>query len=350
MALDSSVALRRPRATAWSLVALIFSLALTTASCTEPRQLSGPSPNPQDTGGPPPGVDVPVPPQTDTSVTNNCPVLWADPPATSGVVYVGGFISKDVAMYRIDGPAPVKLQSFNVGGYVHELILDPYNDLLFVLQDVENTVGIYQLHRPLSANSEVVPPSFIGGIPMDGDTPKFGVADPLRKRLIVIAEPPLTSGELLTYSNLHIFDVSNPHTPVRLNAVPQQIPVTVNVALDPVNGVLFFTGMTDKNLYVYDATTISMTYTAGSPLNLPLYFQPPSPNTGFAARNLRVDPWRGRVYAARAEGTMSELMAFNYPAATAPPTAPNSVCPERPSHANLVMQQDWFDTSLPIEM
>jgi hypothetical protein len=285
---------------------------------------------------PPPGPDTITPPPP-----AGCAIEISQPPVHAGIVYVGGFISTKVGMYRIDGAAPERLQDFDVGGLVHELILDAHNDLLFVLQDVSSTVGIYQLHRPTDAAAPVVQPSYIGGMPVGTDMPKFGVVDPLRKRVFIAAEE--KSAGLLLNTNIYVFDVSNPSTPILLGGGPQPVPVTVNMAMDPLAGVLFLTGISDKNLYLYDATKVPMPMMAGQPLALELHFPPAFPTTAFAARSMRVDPWRGRLYGARSHGPMSELMAFSYPPSI---LQGDGACP-RVTHNDLTIVPDHFDTSIP---
>lgn len=267
------------------------------------------------------------------------------PPDQAGVAYIAHFLSTELRIYRLDGPKPVAEAPLETGGYSHDLALDAHNDLLFQVQDVGRKVQIYRVYRPSRAGSFIPAPFKVSEIPFGDDTPRFAVTDPLRKRLFVVADPPLGDGVLEKHL-LYVYDLSDPATPVPAAGSPMEIPVTTTLALDALIGALFMVGLTDDNLHLYDVSgTGPMPTVLGNPLSLVALY-PQENQFTFQARNLTLNPWKGRMYAARAQSALSEVIAFDYDPSPATTGAP---CPELPLPAGLGHVSDFFDVDKPVE-
>jgi len=337
---------------------VVLAALLTLAACSGGGSGEGPGPNTgvdtraawevlegldggTDTGGDPPAPDTP--PREDF-VPAACEWLVpADPPEQAGIVIVGHFLSEELKIYRLDRSHPESAGYVELGEYTHDMALDPYSGLLAVVQDVARAVTLLRVTAPFSPDAELPAPDVLAVIDVDnGDVPRFVRVDPLRDRLFVLAGLPVDA-ETTDIMHLHVFDVADPAAPAALGV--HDVPTSVSLDLDPLAGLLFLAGMKDDRLYLYDIADGSPVLRPGEPIALrDLY--PQENSTAFQARNLTVDPWQGRVLAARSQGVLSEVIAFDYPAAV--PRAPGD-CPVRPDHGSLVQVDDFFDVDLPPE-
>jgi hypothetical protein len=252
----------------------------------------------------------------------------------------GHFLSTELRLARLDGSAPAEAGVVELDEYTHDMALDPYAGHLFVAQDVGKQVTVLQLYPPVDG-AAVPEPVFLGTIDM-ATAPRFLRVDPLRHRLFVVADLP-PDEDLQGWMRLHVFDVSNPGAPTPLGT--HDVPATVSLDLDPLAGILFLVSITVDKLYLFDIAAGGLDPVAGDPIDLRADY-PQENNTGFQARNLVVDPWRGRVLAARSQGALSEVIAYQYTPAV--PAAPGD-CPPRPDHTSLQPMADGFDVDVPVE-
>lgn len=274
---------------------------------------------------------------------DKCPWLAeAEPPVQHGVAYIAHFLSTELKVVRTDGAAPLLDHSVEMGAYSHDLALDPYNGLLFLVQDTVKKVQILRGHIPDNIAAPVAEPDTLAVLDFGGDIPLFAAVDPLRHSLFVAASPP-PDGELLTFMKLYRYDISQPESPQQIGE-PVETAVTTTMAVDPLAGILFLIGLKDHKLYLYDIAG-GTELLPGTPPLLTDYY-PQENNMSFQARNLHLDPWRGRLLLARSQGAFSEVMAFDYPPAV--PGAPGE-CPARPDYDSLLKVDDFFDIDTPVE-
>jgi hypothetical protein len=240
------------------------------------------------------------------------PGFIPEPVPESGVVYAAHYASDALTSLRIDRDPPEAGPSITLAAPTHDLILDPVHDLLVVVSDVAKTATIFQLDRPTSASDEIDAPVERGAITFD-DTPLFAAIDPVRQRLYVVTMA-TSVGPPVTEMKVHPYDLTDPDAPGRLASEPWTIPVSTSFTLDVARRVLFLVGSTDDKLYGYDLVgDDGFEPLPGDPIDLTTLF-PEDNATAFQARGLTVDVARNRLYAARSQGTLSELIALDYPA------------------------------------
>jgi hypothetical protein len=271
----------------------------------------------------------------------SCKVESAQPPAQSGVVYISHYQTNDLRIYRVDGMQPQAAGVVDLKSVTHDMTLDPYNDLLFVAHDTEKRVSIHQLYRPQSPQDPVILPTWLLDLSTSPDLPRFVRVDPLRKRLYIFASVTDIPGTL----NVHVYDIANLEQQQDTVSSILNMPMTVSMDIDPLAGVLFAITDADEMLRLYDIADGTLQPMAGPSIALKTLY-PQTNNTGFSARNLRVNPWQGRIYAARAQGAMSEIIAFGYP----PAISLDGTCPKRPYHGSLFKIDDYFDVDQPVEL
>ncbi|MEC7242226.1 MAG: hypothetical protein VXW32_13415 [Myxococcota bacterium] len=223
-------------------------------------------------------------------------------PENAGVAYIGHYLSTTLAWTRTDGPNAVAGGEMNLQGSAHDLELDAVNDRLIVVQDVEKRVDLFQLDRPKNASTAVAAPELIGSIETEW-TPFFSKMDPYHDRLYVF----LVDGET-GKSEMHIYGTESPELPF-LNRF--EVPTSAAWDIDPVRQLLFIYDSSDGGVHVYDLHGDESQELTGSPIPFGEWF-PETNNWSFSVRNLRVEPWTARVYAGRPQGTLSELIAFQY--------------------------------------
>jgi hypothetical protein len=265
-------------------------------------------------------------------------------PPTHGVAYVVHFLDHDLRWARVDGVAPADGGILDLGDYGHDMALDPKANLLAVAQDVAHRVLVLQVTPPENEAAPVEAPSLVGEIDFGEDLPVFVTMDPARTRLFVVVAPKPT-GDVQDEFLLHAYDLSNPAAPALLGGGPVTVPATTTVGVDPLAGILFLVGMTEDRLHLYDIAGETPTLLPGTPVDLRELY-PQENNTGFQARNIQVDPWKGRLYMARAQGALSEVMILSYlPAYPAPAVG----CPARPGYDSFTVNPDFFDVDVPVE-
>ena len=234
------------------------------------------------------------------------PGVLPEPVTQSGVAYVAHFLSNDLLWYRTDGDAPAEGGSIDAGGWSHDLALDPVGDRLYIAQDVAGRVQVYALTRPDSADDPVDDPMLIGSLDVDSP-PRFVRVDPYHDRIYVVADA-MQSGTGMM--RLHTVDVSDPTSPSIVDTA--DLPSTTSLDVDGARRLLvLFHGITDA-VHAYDLSTDTPVEVSGSPVDL-MTFYPEDNQVAFAARNLALDPWHNRVYAARPQGALSELIVMEYP-------------------------------------
>jgi hypothetical protein len=112
---------------------------------------------------------------------------------------------------------------------------------------------------------------------------------------------------------LHLFDIADIDDPAELGATVATIPATTSLDLDPARGILFaFHGIPDT-LGAYDVVTDDAPIELpGSPIDLTALY-PRDNMFAFQARSLTADMHNNRLYAARSQGALSELIVLEYP-------------------------------------
>jgi len=206
-----------------------------------------------------------------------------DPVTQSGVAYIGQFGTSNVTIVRTDGATPRAEGTADVGDWVRDMDLDPYHDLLSVVHEGMLTVRIYQLGRPSGTQAAVPTPAMTAELTM-----------------------PVTEYRLYTY------DISDPTDPQEIGSA-QVFPTAISIAIDYGRKVLFAIDSRNDQLLGYDIAGDEL-ISLGAPLDLVALFPESDSNQmAFQGRNLIVDMYRNRLYAARSQGIQSELMAFDYP-------------------------------------
>ncbi len=262
-------------------------------------------------------------------------------PEQHGVVYAAHYGTRDLYGYRIDGDHPRRVIELQLSSEAHDMAIDREQDLAVVVQDVARAVRIYQLDVPTGPADAIDDPSLLSTIDFStAMMPVFAEVDPYHQRLYVAVastQGTLEDMELRTYS------LEDPGSPQRLDV--STIPVTTSWAVDPVRRVLFVVDMNADTLNLYDLKGDQVTPLEGAPIDLRALF-PQENSTSFQARNLTVDPWHHRVYAARSQSALSELIAFEYPA-----VIPGGATGygQLASHADLVVVEDWFDVDVELD-
>ena len=266
------------------------------------------------------------------------------PPELGGIVYVSHYATEELRIYRMDGSEPAAAPPFELGKLTHDLALDPYAGLLAVVSDVAGTVDLLRVFRPESGAAPVPPPEPLSAVAFeDPDRPLFARFDPAGKRLYVVSSGP-GSGPGAPYL-LHAFDISSPQDPAPVSGFPLEVPVTTSWDLDPVRELLFLVATADDTLHVFDLHDDRLEPLPGGPIPLRESY-PEESSVAFTARRLTVDARRNRIYAARSQSALSELIAIEYPADLTPPDVAYS---EVAGTHDFVVVPDAFDAALPPE-
>lgn len=236
-----------------------------------------------------------------------------DPVTQSGVAYIGQFGTSNVTMVRTDGDEPRAEGTADVGDWVRDMDLDPYHDLLSVVHEGMLTVRIYQLGRPTGPQGDVPAPTFAAELTMPAE--HYAIAarfDPPRQRLYVVSTTPSQDPDPITEYRLYTYDISDPTAPQEIGSA-QAFPTAISFAIDYGRKVLFALDFRNDELVGYDIAGDELV-PLGAPLDLVALFPESEENSfAFQARNLTVDMYRNRLYAARSQGIQSELMVFEYP-------------------------------------
>jgi hypothetical protein len=260
----------------------------------------------------------------------------------SGVVYAVHFNSNELIWYRTDGATPRREAELDMGEFSHDSALDPIHDNLYVVHDVAKKVEVYQLARPADAASPTPQPTLLSTIEFDEGV-YFARVNPYRQRLYVLQSLPGTGGPA-TEAALFIFDVSDPSAPVIVDGAPHTVPSTASLDIDPVRDLLFLYHGPTGTLHGFDLHGDAVV-SLGAELDLEALY-PQENSYAFQARNLTVDPHSHRIYAARPQGNLSELIAIEYPAAI--PTG-GATWGEFGSMSDLSVVADPFDVDLPMD-
>ncbi len=264
-------------------------------------------------------------------------------PDQAGVVYAAHYHSGELIWYRTDGTAPRQESKMDMGAYTHDMALDPLSDRLYVAHDVAKKVEVYALGKPSDSASPTPQPTLVATIDSTNQ-PYFVRVNPYRKRLYVLQSVP-GSGGPVTEAALFIYDVTDPSTPVMLSGSPHTIPSTASLDIDPVRDLLFLYHGPTKTLHGFDLHGDDVQPIGGGEIALQTLY-PQTNTTGFQARNLTVDPYTNRIYAARPQGGLSEVIALTYPAFI--PTGAASWS-QVGSMTDLVVREDPFDVNVPMD-
>ena len=274
--------------------------------------------------------DSGAPGETGTSATEG---VLPELPNQAGVAYVAHYLNNELIWTRTDGPAAVSGGSMALAGSTHDVDLDAVNDRLVVVHDVVGQVDIYQLERPKNASSAVTEPVLKASIRPDL-TPLFARVDAYHQRLYLFTIDGNT-GE----SMMEIYDDSA-EEPSFLGSFA--VPTSAAWDIDPVRQLLFIYDPADGGVHVHDLFGDSPKELDGSPIPFNEWY-PEENSWAFSVRNLRVEPWTGRVFAGRPQGTLSELMAFSYDGVVPGPQTAYSQLADMTSVTKL---EDAFDVSV----
>ncbi|MBV1861081.1 MAG: hypothetical protein KUG77_21870 [Nannocystaceae bacterium] len=240
-----------------------------------------------------------------TNDTGPAPGVLPEPVPQSGVAYVAHFVANDLRWYRTDGDAPTLGGSIDLGGVTHDMALDDVNDRIVVAQDAVRRVVLYGLDRPEGPQDAVEAPQELGVLNID-TSPRFVRVDPYHERLYIVADDTVGGTGMML---LHTVDTTDPANPAVLSTVT--IPATTSLDVDGHRRLLvLFHGITDE-LFAYDVTADAPEQ-IGDPIDLREPY-PEENNTSFSARTLTLDPWHARLYAARSQSALSELIVMSYP-------------------------------------
>jgi hypothetical protein len=317
--------------------------ALLVAACSDDTTTSPDAPRPGDADAAV-GAEGGVGPEAGGD--QGQPAALPPVPQQSGVVYVVHYHTTDLRAYRIDGSDPKQELKLELGANKgsHDMALDPQGDRLFIVSDAAKSVDIYQLQRPASATAALTPPAKLASIILaSGEIPLFARVDGQRGRLYVVASP--GGSAIPTEYLLLAYDVTDPATPKPLAGSPFKIPVTTSLALDGPRQALFVVETKTQKLHGFDLRGDKLEPLAGEPLDL-LALYPQQNQTAFQARSLTADPWRNRLYAARSQTALSELIIIEYPSAL--PTA-QAGYGQLAKMGDLKVVADPFDVDVPAD-
>jgi len=237
------------------------------------------------------------------------PGVLPEPVAPAGVAYVAHFLSNDLRWYRTDGDTPTAEGVLDLGEVTHDMALDPVHDRLAIAQDVARRVVLYGLTRPADAAAMVDDPQELGALDFD-TAPRFVRFDPYHDRLYVLADNVEADGQMI----MHTIDVADPEAPLELSSV--LLPASTSWDVDgPRRLLVLFHGQTDE-VFAYDVTGDEPTQ-LGEPVDLGAVYTEEN-NTAFQPRNLTLDPWNARLYAARSQSALSELIVMRSAGSPAP--------------------------------
>ncbi len=250
-----------------------------------------------------------------------------DPIPQSGVVYLAHWHTEaggqdKLIWYRTDGATPRMEGEMDLGNPTQGMALDPVNNLLAFASDVGKNIVLYKIARPSGVDDPVIAPVEVGSFEYgDAGVPVAVFFSPYQRRVYISVSP--TGAGVGEDHDLYAYDISASDDITDeswLNPIPgwpHKVPVSVYHATDSARGLLFIAGLVDDKLHVYDLNDDGLTPLPGDPLDLASLYPVPdgmTSQTGFQAREVRVDPWRRRVYVVRSQGILSEMMAFEYPA------------------------------------
>ena len=233
------------------------------------------------------------------------PGALPEPPVQSGVAYVAHFLANELRWFRTDGDAPTAGGTFDLGAATHDMALDPVHDRLVFAHDVARRVALYGITRPDAADTPVEAPTLLGQLDLD-TAPRFVRVDPYHERLYIVADDTRGGTGMM---RLHIVDTTDPASPEVLAEAP--VPATTSLDIDgPRQLLVLFNGDTDS-LFAYDVRQDTLE-PLGEGIDLRVHY-PEENSTAFSARNLTIDPWNARIYAARSQTALSELIVLDYP-------------------------------------
>jgi len=271
------------------------------------------------------GVDAGTGGDTDAGPPPDNQGVVPDPIVQSGVTYIAHWHTEaggqdKLMWYRTDGDAPRFEGEMDVGNPTQGMALDPVNDLLALVSDVGKSITLYKLSRPASPSDPVVAPAEVGRFEYgDAGIPVAVFFSPYQHRVYIAVSPPggvFDNNDLYAYDTTSSDDVSAESWLRPIDGWPYQVPVSVRHAVDSARGLLFVSGLKDEKLSVYDLSDDGPAPIPGGAIDLAAEDPVPTGLTtqvGFQAREVRVDPWRHRVYVVRSQSIFSEMMAYEYP-------------------------------------
>jgi hypothetical protein len=136
------------------------------------------------------------------------------------------------------------------------------------------------------------------------DLPPYSAQiDSIHDRLYIL----VSSGDGTAEMRIH--DLSDPEAPEEIGRFAP--PLSHAWDIDPVRQLMFIVDAGSKAISVYDLADDDPQLVEGSPFDPTVDY--PGENTwAFGVRNLIVDPWSNRIFAARPQGALTELMAWSY--------------------------------------
>ena len=220
------------------------------------------------------------------------------PPSQAGVVYVGDYIDSILRWYDITGDAPQVGGEMDMGNPVHDLAVDSINHLLAAALDVGRKVVLLSLADPASG---LTAPTILSEVLFE-EPPYLVQLDPYNDRLYVHT---VVTGA----GTVHIVDIADPSAPEVLSSISS--PIFGSWSLDATRQILFLANYSAQTLDIYDVGNDALDPVPGSPIALRSDY-PQENSWAFQAYAVTADPWSSRVFAGRAQGNLSELIAYEY--------------------------------------
>ena len=278
--------------------------------------------------------------KTDTSIEDG-----ELPPefAFEGVAYIGHLESGILQWIRTDG-TPRLGGEIDLGQAIIELAVDRKNHLLGAALPGVREVKLFQIDTPTNNTMPINPPTELATITFDA--PVLGIKfDPFHNRFYAMKTLPLPAGGgPQTNAELYVYNIEDPAQPTQIGSAIT-VPTTVSWDIDPVRQILFlFDGVNDL-LHGYDLAGDDIKALPGDPIDFKVWY-PETNQNGFTVRNLKVDPWSNRIFGARAQGALSELITVQYDSVIPDSTQTFS---DLSSMNKLEKKDDGFDTSVALE-
>lgn len=263
--------------------------------------------------------------------------------AFEGVAYIGHLESGVLQWVRTDG-VPRLGGELDLGEAIIDLALDRKNHLLAAALPGVKEVKLFQIDTPKDDVTPILAPKELATLSFD--SPVLGIKfDPFHQRLYAMKTLSLpVGGGPQTKAELYVYNTENPAAPIQIGAA-LTVPTTISWDIDPVRRVLFlFDGITDL-LHGYDLADDEIKALPGEPIDFKVWY-PETNQTSFNVRNLKVDPWSNRIFGARSQGALSELITIRYE-----PMIPNSAqsFSDLSSMNKLEKKDDGFDTSVELD-
>ncbi len=264
--------------------------------------------------------------------------ILPDPFSFEGVAYIGHLESGILQWIRTDG-TPNMGGQIDIGEAIIELAIDRKRHLLAAALPGTKEVKIFELDTPQNPGTPIAAPKEV--FTLSFSDPVLGIKfDPFHNRLYAMKTLPLPAEGPQKEGQLYIYDTTSP-ADLKEVGTPINLPLSISWDIDPVRQVLFSYSSVEDKIYAYDLKGDQVVALPGEPIDAIAWY-PESNQNAFNIRNLKVDPWTHRIFGARAQGGLSELIAIEY--ASVIPNSTQSFS-DLSSMSDLRKREDGFDLS-----